>query len=44
MGEPSGLLEMFSVLTRVVIMQAYTHVKIIKVCTSGHVFFTVCKL
>lgn len=33
-GEPSGLLEMFSILTWVVIMQAYTYVKIIKVCPS----------
>lgn len=38
MGEPARLLEMFCILTLEVIMQAYTHVKIIQVCMSGRYY------
>lgn len=45
MKEPSGLLEMFHILTWVVIMQAYyTYVNINQVVHLRGVLFTVCKL
>lgn len=41
---PSGLLEMFYILTWVVIMQAYTYVKINQAVHFRCVFFTVYEL